>query len=887
MGTAASDAGIPVCGTLPGDTSWTLEGSPYILTCDVTVPAGITLDVQPGTEVRAQSDVLLIVGGVLRAAGSAGAPVLITADAAAPQPGYWRSILVQASGEVELDYTHVEYGGTASLGALQVEGGRAVMRQSAIRHSLGAGLISDTEITLVSNLFEQNGEHAVRLQIAEPGTGTLQVQGNSGSGNGTNGILLAASLQTATLAPNPNLPYVVDWLIVEPGGTLTVQPGTVFKAARDVAGYAAYIVVRGALQALGTADQPITFTSLYDTTVGGQTLPGQGLRTPQPGDWRGLATEVVQQTPFRTFLPLTLVRAAPGTHAEPSPALARVAGASAVSPRVILDHVRVRYGGYGTLANVRTADAELTISNSEIAHSLGQGVRFDGNSSLLAPILVSNTLAANLDVAASLRFGPNAAGTFVSRNNSGQQNGTNGIRIEATIGSMTLDANPGLPYVVRWLQVGHNQTVALAPGTVLKALTQHSQDGGKVVVDGTLQALGQPDQPVVFTSLRDDAYGGDTNGDGAGSLPSPDDWRGVLVNPSGAAHLDHTVIQYGGYDHANLTVLGGELELEAGLVRHSANHGVYVEDSSPKITGTAISHSQGRGLMIYGRTQPMGPELVANQFHHNGTFGAYLIFDGGSLDATHLEGNQAWDNGAVNGLFVEGSITSPGLTWESNPGAPYVVWGLTIQPQAGLHLQPGTEVKFTAPSFQRGPGVLTNRGTLHASGTLAGPVSLTSFFDDSIGGDTNADGAASFPLPGDWVGLVLEPGSTTVLDHTAVHYAGAQGAAVQADNAQLTLASTQVSHSAHSGLSLLSETTALAIHVTQSTFDSNVGSAMQLRLLAAAGNGLEVWGNTGVGNGSNGIGLAGTLASTTRSHRPARYPWHRGRCSRRETVWDS
>ena len=77
-------------------------------------------------------------------------------------------------------------------------------------------------------------------------------------------------------------------------------------------------------------------------------------------------------------------------------------------------------------------------------------------------------------------------------------------------------------------------------GTVLK-LTGGSN---KIQVDGELVIEGTSGSPVIITSDKDDAVGGDSNGDGTGSTPKPGDWQGIVVNATGIASLNNVEIKY-------------------------------------------------------------------------------------------------------------------------------------------------------------------------------------------------------------------------------------------------------------------------------------------------------------------------------------------------------
>ena len=81
-----------------------------------------------------------------------------------------------------------------------------------------------------------------------------------------------------------------------------------------------------------------------------------------------------------------------------------------------------------------------------------------------------------------------------------------------------------MPYqVVNDLTLPSGKTLTINAGVVVKFeavdVTYGSGNRRNLIVGGTLNLLSTPSQKVVFTSSRDDDYGGDTNGDGTGSHP--------------------------------------------------------------------------------------------------------------------------------------------------------------------------------------------------------------------------------------------------------------------------------------------------------------------------------------------------------------------------------
>ena len=91
---------------LCGSVSGTLEqaGSPYLVTCPISVPAGQTLTIEAGVEIRFALGQSMSVEGTLIAQGTEASPVQLTSDAPTPAPGDWGFVTIQGSAQPHFQF---------------------------------------------------------------------------------------------------------------------------------------------------------------------------------------------------------------------------------------------------------------------------------------------------------------------------------------------------------------------------------------------------------------------------------------------------------------------------------------------------------------------------------------------------------------------------------------------------------------------------------------------------------------------------------------------------------------------------------------------------------------------------------------------------------------
>ncbi|NLW49044.1 MAG: PKD domain-containing protein [Firmicutes bacterium] len=129
-----------------------------------------------------------------------------------------------------------------------------------------------------------------------------------------------------------------------------------------------------------------------------------------------------------------------------------------------------------------------------------------------------------------------------------------------------------------------------------------------------------------------------------------------------------------------------------------------------------------------------------------------------------LIGCLGWLSHGAWGATEIGTATITEDTVWGPEGSPYIVQRLSINQGVTLTLDPSTILKF------RSNGFIDILGRLNINGNDQDLVILTSYYDDTAGGDT--DGGTTSPNKGDWGDLNIAAGGELVCNYAKIVYGG-------------------------------------------------------------------------------------------------------------------
>jgi parallel beta-helix repeat protein len=525
-------------------TNTTLSGN-LTITANTTIRNNATLTLDPGTTVTICNGATLNVGtpfgpatGGLQALGTAAQPITFQAEATDIN---WGGISVQDfHSAVTLQHVRLVRGGgstvSISRGALTIGKGQAaaiVAEQVTIENSGSHGIVvtmptSVAEAPTLRNLTITASAGAPLLldAVATAGLGA----GNSFTSNTIQAILVraagASSINRNTTWLNHGIPYRLLGSLGVRGAsqpTLTIAPGTTVELPPgDEFVIGSTFDDPGGLQAIGTAAQPIVFTS-----------------SDLPNRWRALILAA-------QLLPTTL-RYVQFEHAGAGggaiDATIRIEHDTSAGPT--LDHVTIRNSGANgiwidTDENNRDAPAisNLTIEKSSRAPLVGTAAGF-------AALGTGNTFAENGIQALQIRGA-----------------GTGGVRYNQTwkrqpipyelLGSLTVyGAGKG---AVLTIEAGN--TILMNDELII---------GSSSTQKGGLLAVGTADAQITFNAS-----------------PSVANWDGLLFTEQARSdsQIAYTNFLQGGNLFATIRISGMSLRMTHVNISNSLNDGIRVENDA-------------------------------------------------------------------------------------------------------------------------------------------------------------------------------------------------------------------------------------------------------------------------------------------------------------------
>ncbi len=717
---------------------------------EITIDAGLNIKVD-------QYDNITVYGG-LKVAGTTNEPVIFTSladdnvggstdptendtqgngNATDPNTYKWGGIIFEASSDdtfSSIANAEFWYGGY-NEGQINYNNSAASLSNVDIKFASSYGLYfeNNSTPTIDNVLIQSAAQDPIALSFfANPTFTNMTFDANASNGLKLIETILSsdATIRKRDIAGINNIAYILGNLDINSGATLTINPGVVLKLPSSQIN-----VYEGAIQAIGTVNEPIIFTSRNDDSRGGDTNNDGNGTIPIVGNWGGIDTYASSLQSHFNYCEFRYGGSAVQTSFPKYESSDRAAHIRSTDNSMILENSLIQLNSSNAIGVIGTSTASIT--NNRIEN------------------ICSSCSPVNMSMFASPTFDSNSVeniGYFGLRvfNETFSQNATIPFRSFAGIDSIT--------YIIGKLDVASGTEITIPAGMVFK--------GGQIDVDGKLIVAGEVDNPVVFTVITDDEHGRpkDTQSDG---IPT---YIGEYANHYLVFRNisdDNSLVDHAYFRYNNSTFPAYNVGA------------ILLESSSPTIQNSIFEFCD-EGITSTGLSEPI---ITNNRFIdlYRVPISTSIVSWPMSMSGNTLEGS-TWKGIKIRTETLTQDTTLVRRAFAGNDNIPYIFGHFVVGTGVKLSINPGLVLKFAYDPYSSVAslstlGYINVKGALYAVG---GPNSdstiiFTDLRDDFYGGRIFDDNR---PTLRDWQGITFENESSdseSILKNVIIRKSGGSG----------------------------------------------------------------------------------------------------------------